>query len=175
MIENLISHGEITYDLLSMFFHPKEILYAPKHGLLNQKLAARLTGSEYKIRQNGSKYFEVKGKIINHDGDIFGYGQMSFEIDEYVGARRITNLDVYPLKFDPNLDSVRRELVARGRRYLSYVDSPKCLDYSHDYALKLHDHASNSRDHASNFLDLLSMLRPKEIQRFRVKYLSLPA
>ena len=173
--ENLTSHGEITFDLLWMLFPPNELLYAPRCGLLHQELACRLRAAIYGERANKREYYLVRGYVVNHDGDIFGYGQMKIEIDEYVGARRLTDLNIYPLRFEPNRDLVRQGLITRGRKYLSYVDSPTCLEYEYDYAIMEVISTTRETEVEGPLLTFASTSASKvsdSVQRFRVNVLS---
>jgi hypothetical protein len=54
---------------------------------------------------------------ICFDGKKVGPCAKKFEITEYDGARRITSLEVYPLKFAENCDKLKEDLVARGRLF----------------------------------------------------------
>ena len=132
----MLKHNEITYDLLWAIFPPNEILLAPKYDLLHQMQALIHQKSEYAQRENRTRYFGVQGHIVTHDGEWLGYAGLSFEIDEFLGSRKITDLSVFPLKYDPKSGTVRQELIARGKKYLSIVDSPRCLEYTHIHAIK---------------------------------------
>ena len=54
-----------------------------------------------------------------HDGKKFGYGMIGEEIAEFSGARKITSLDCYPLRYYKNDDQLREELIARGKKFVS--------------------------------------------------------
>ena len=143
-LEALISNEEITFDILWMLFPPKEIVLVPRDGLLGQNLALSVIGADYGQRLNKSVYFYVSGQVVNHDGDLFGYGRLDFEIDDFEGSRRISDLKVFPMKYNPQAAITRELLIERGRRYLRYVDAPRCLDYDHPYALMEVPHQMSS-------------------------------
>ncbi|KAG8530800.1 uncharacterized protein KY384_004157 [Bacidia gigantensis] len=135
-LDSLLAQGEITFDLLWAIFRPKEFVLAPKHGLMNQTQALRLINTEHGIHPNNTRYFHVAARLITHDGEDFGWGSLELEINGFTGARKITNLPVYPLSCDPEHDKVRKDLVSRGRLYLSLVDSPTCMEYTYSHAVK---------------------------------------
>ena len=135
-LDSLLVQNEITYDLLWAIFPPKEIVLAPKHGLMNQKQALKLNNTGYGVRVNNTRYFMVTARLLAHDGEDFGWGSLYFEIDEFEGARKITNLQIYPLSYNAECDTIRRDLISRGRLYLSLIDSPVCLEYTYSHAVK---------------------------------------
>ena len=58
------------------------------------------------------QYFEF-------DGKQFGYGGISEEIGEFRGARKITSLPVYPLKYHKNEEQLRKMLIERGKKFVA--------------------------------------------------------
>ena len=101
---------------------------------MHQMQAFYVISSGYCERQNRTKYCGVNGRIITHDGTDFGWGNIAIEIDEFEGARPLTSLDAFPLEFLAEFEALRDKLVARGRRFISLVDQPKCLEYAGDRA-----------------------------------------
>ena len=97
---------------------------------MHQMQAFYVASSSYQQRPNGTKYFELNGRIITHDGTDFGWGNIVIEIDLFEGARLLTSLDAFPLKYLANCEAVSDRLIARARRYVSIVDQPTCLEYA---------------------------------------------
>jgi hypothetical protein len=137
-LNSLLKQKEIIYDLLWAIFPPKEVVLAPKYGLMNQDQAYNLSNSSYGRRPNDTEYFYANGHIITFDGEDFGMGTISIEIDKFEGARKITSLDVYPIVHHPEEATVREKLISRGRKYLSLLKKPACRDYPVTYAIKEH-------------------------------------
>ena len=135
-LDSLLAQGDITFDLLWAIFRPKEVLLAPSHGLLNQPQGLLQLGSQYAQRANGQRYLDIRCLIISHDGDRFGHGELYFEINEFLGSRKIIALEVYPLRYDSNPQNRRDGLVSRGRRYLSLIAKARCLDYNYSHGIK---------------------------------------
>jgi hypothetical protein len=52
------------------------------------------------------------------------------EIDAFDGSRKITALTTYPLVHHPDEKAVRKELIARGNKYLSLIGTPACREYT---------------------------------------------
>ncbi|OKL60944.1 hypothetical protein UA08_03620 [Talaromyces atroroseus] len=135
-LESLIKENQITWDLLWAIFPPKTPSISPKYGVMNIEQAFRLQESGYEQRPNGSWYFSAVGQIVQFDGQDFGKGTISLEIDKYDGSRQIRSLSFYPLVYHPDEDATRERLMARGRKYLSLLDQPACRDYPVTYAVK---------------------------------------
>ncbi len=117
-------------------FPPKGVIIAPKHGLMNQVQALNLVKTEYGQQMNRMKFFRVTGRIISHDGQDFVWGTLDLEIDEFEGAKKITNLTTYPLAHHPGLEALSQELIARGRTYLALIQTPACREYKAASAVK---------------------------------------
>ena len=133
-LDSLLANREITWDLIWAICPPKATFIAPRYGLMHQMQAFYVISSGYCERQNRTKYCGVNGRIITHDGTDFGWGNIAIEIDEFEGARPLTSLDAFPLEFLAEFEALRDKLVARGRRFISLVDQPKCLEYAGDRA-----------------------------------------
>lgn len=100
-LKSLLANNEITYDLLWTIFAPNELLVCFNHGLMNQTQAMKLLQSGYGVRANQTRYFFAEGQIITHDGEDFGMAELIVEIDEFQGAKVLTTLSTFPLKFWP--------------------------------------------------------------------------
>lgn len=136
-LDSLLEKGEITFDLLWAIFPPKTHIFAPNHGLTNQPQALELQSECYEERRNGSRYYQVYGNIITHDGEDFGYGSLELQIDEFEGARNLTSLTAFPLKYHPDQESVRKDLITRGRKYLSLIrEGNICQEYTYNFGVK---------------------------------------
>lgn len=135
-LRSMLENNEVTWELLWAVFPPKEAVLAPRYGVMKQEQAFKLSHSRYAERQNGSRYFLVRGSIIRTDGRDFGFGTIDVEIDQYEGARKLSSLDAFPLCHHADEKIVRERLVARGKKYLSLLDQPACRDYPVTYAVK---------------------------------------
>lgn len=145
-LTSLIQNAEITYELLWALFPPKEETLFPRHGVLAQDQAGYLSETHYKERADKSKFFEVTLKIINHDGEDFGWAYFTVEIDEFEGTRKITSLAAHPLRYHPEKEAVRKQLVTRGRKYVQVIKEPICQEYVASMAVKLDRKSSEGRN-----------------------------
>jgi hypothetical protein len=114
--ERLLSFEEITYDLLWALFTPNALVYH-YHELTEQPQVLLVRYIEYLQRQDKSKYVRVCCDTISCDGKSFGFARdFSLEIDEYQGARKIQDLNVFPLKYHIDAPAIRDHAVRRGKK-----------------------------------------------------------
>ncbi|KAL9608519.1 MAG: hypothetical protein Q9167_006658 [Letrouitia subvulpina] len=133
-VESLLANGQITWDQLWAIFPPKTSCLAPNYGLLQQTQAFYFEKSSYSSRDDHSRFFNIRGKVITHDGSNFGWGHISIEIDQFEGARQLTSLNAYPLANSIDYNVLREKLIARGRRYVGMLARPKCFEYAGGYS-----------------------------------------
>ncbi|RAK95687.1 ATP-binding protein [Aspergillus ibericus CBS 121593] len=129
-LQSLLEEKQITWDLLWAIFPPREVIIAPRYGLMNEEQAFNMLTSAYEQRANGQKYFAANGQLIKHDGQDFGSTSLELEIDQYEGARPISTLSFFPLKHHDEEAAVRDRLIARGRKYIALLEEPACRDYT---------------------------------------------
>ncbi|KAL2131486.1 hypothetical protein VTI74DRAFT_4974 [Chaetomium olivicolor] len=74
---------------------------------------------------NGSGFSRVTARIVDWNGSGFGYRNEQIDINQFEGTRRITDLPVFPVKFDPSSEEAKTKAIARGRkfRYLAGIRS----------------------------------------------------
>lgn len=58
-------------------------------------------------------------QYFEYDGKQFGFGSMSDEIGDFRGARKITSLKCYPLQYHKNETQLRKDLIERGKKFVS--------------------------------------------------------
>ncbi|KAJ9156114.1 AAA family ATPase [Pleurostoma richardsiae] len=87
-----------------------------------EKLIYRLEDEKYqKARTEG---FLVDCCSVCFDGTDYVPKLEQLAIRKFTGRRPITSLEVYPMRFDENCESMRREFVSQGQRYLEMTRSP---------------------------------------------------
>jgi hypothetical protein len=134
-LQSLLSKGEITFDLLWAIFPPSELIIAMEHGVLRQPQALNILTAEYGSHQNGQQFFSATGKIITHDGQDFGRGSFVPTIQGFEGSRKLTTLAFFPIRFHPDEDKLRQRLIARGKKYMAFLNGPVCREYTMQYAV----------------------------------------
>ncbi|KAI3391996.1 hypothetical protein diail_6372 [Diaporthe ilicicola] len=59
---------------------------------------------------------KIESYIMGWDGENIGPMQRTHAISYFAGARRVTDLDIYPIQFHDNPDELRSRLRARGKK-----------------------------------------------------------
>ncbi|KAF7302929.1 AAA family [Mycena kentingensis (nom. inval.)] len=113
---NMLTHHEISYDLLWVIFPPNTLVYR-WHTYTEQHQVLLARSFDYRQREDGSYYVLVACDVVSNDGNSFGLARDNIEIDAFRGARRIQNLVVYPLEYHPEQEDIRTRAIARGKRF----------------------------------------------------------
>ena len=111
--DDFIVNKVITWDTAWMIFEPGTIVFS-RNG--KQDRAFRLkSGSNVETRYGEA--YALDCEQIDWDGETFGFASNRLHINAYQGTSPITQLSAYPLKYHPDLDKVKNELVERGRAF----------------------------------------------------------
>ncbi|KAI1208213.1 P-loop containing nucleoside triphosphate hydrolase protein [Annulohypoxylon truncatum] len=113
---SLMAANEITWPLLWTLMKPNSLVYH-YHELVEQHQILRFKGMEMIESRQRPPYWDIKCDIITDDGNRFGLAKepLPLEIEIFDGARKITDLPVYPLERCPVADKAKEEALARGR------------------------------------------------------------
>lgn len=112
---DLVLNGVITHNLLWTIFEPGAHILAALKG--HQR---GFTFSSSGINPR-TKNFEITAEYIDFDGDRFGSVSTSnLKIPPFEGTSPITSLPVFPLVYHSDRDTVRRELIARGKLWKGF-------------------------------------------------------
>lgn len=115
----LLEANTITFELLWALFKPNTIAYTPTYGNADEPRAFKI---EYAVKESSfmkGQWYSIEGRYLEYDGKDFGFGNMSAEVDSFKGARKITSLACYPLKYHRDAEALRTRLVERGKRFVS--------------------------------------------------------
>ncbi|KZV92766.1 P-loop containing nucleoside triphosphate hydrolase protein [Exidia glandulosa HHB12029] len=112
-----IETGMIAWRSLLLLFSPNTIVYNC-HAETRQVRLLLLRQASSRRREDGSRYISLSCEIIHDDGERFGYACVEKTIDEYKGARRITDLDTYPVAFHSDREAVVESCIGRGREFV---------------------------------------------------------
>jgi hypothetical protein len=74
------------------------------------------------------EYFYIKARYLDFNGKAFGETSSEHAIEKFRGAKRITALEVFPLKYHPGEKHVRAHLTECGQKFLAMMDIYPC-DY----------------------------------------------
>jgi hypothetical protein len=117
-VDSLLSRDEITWDLLWALFMPTSLVYH-YHELTQQNQILRFRQARKRWRPKDQVYYwQIICDMIVFDGQKFGFAKVDhFQIDQFPGARKIYDLEIYPLDFVKDRSAVFEHAVERGKRY----------------------------------------------------------
>ncbi|KAL2173953.1 uncharacterized protein P884DRAFT_250652 [Thermothelomyces heterothallicus CBS 202.75] len=115
----MLENGLITFELLWALWKPNTLAYTTTYGSHEEPRVFKVEVAEkhHNIMRGDSYYLE--GKYFEYDGKQHGFGSISEVIGEFRGARKITSLGCYPLKYHRNEARLRKELIERGKKFVS--------------------------------------------------------
>ncbi|KAE8354115.1 hypothetical protein BDV28DRAFT_92750 [Aspergillus coremiiformis] len=115
----LLEANTITFDLLWALFKPNTIAYTPTYGNQDEPRAFKI---EYAAKESSfmkGQWYSIEGRYLEYDGKTFGMGTMLAEVESFKGARKITGLSCYPLKYHREADNIKAKLIERGKKFVS--------------------------------------------------------
>ncbi|KAI1485452.1 hypothetical protein F5X96DRAFT_332167 [Biscogniauxia mediterranea] len=114
----MLDNGLITFDLLWALWKPNTLVYTTMYGSVDQPRAFKVELGEKHFSVLRGEFYYIEGKYFEYDGKQFGFGSMSQEIPDFRGARKITSLACYPLKYHKNESQLRKDLIERGKKFV---------------------------------------------------------
>ena len=125
-----IAKGQITYSLLWAFFKPDAELFA-----LSSRSGVPLSGryeTSYEIEYKGKRMLQVTYRYINFDEDNhFGESEGDFRIEYFSHDKKIKDLEIYPLEYHADPESMRDRLIERGRKFAALAASSTKFQHKH--------------------------------------------
>jgi hypothetical protein len=107
----------VNFEDLWMAFKPGCLVYT------------RMTGTEYVCKlvdvsrdedEKRRDCWLLEVRRIEFNGKEFGYSDFGFQIPQFDGFKSLADLAVFPLVYHKEYERVRTELLARGKKYVSY-------------------------------------------------------
>ena len=117
-LRSMLKQQEITFDLLWGLYKPNELIYTTCPGT-GQPRCARFVSAEEKVDIHKGKYLGVKCRYLNYDGKRFGEATVELEVEEFSRVRKVGTLNAFPLHFHKHEETVRKQLVECGRKFVS--------------------------------------------------------
>ncbi|KAL1892817.1 hypothetical protein Cpir12675_004401 [Ceratocystis pirilliformis] len=117
-LASMLSNGLITFDLIWALWKPSTIAYTSTYGSNDSPRAFRIKSCLKLHHFNSGPVWLTSGKYLDFNGKHFGHCLIQEKIDEFHGARKITSLSVYPLRFHKHKDAITEKLIARGRDFV---------------------------------------------------------
>lgn len=115
----MVENGLITFDLLWALWKPDTLAFTSTYGSHDEPRVFKVEVAEKHYGIMKGEYYYIEGKYFEYDGKQFGYGSMSQEVGSFRGARKITSLGCYPLKYHKDEAQLRKDLIERGKKFVS--------------------------------------------------------
>lgn len=107
----------MTFDLLWTLFPPNTVVYTSCVYSEEPKCLIFDFGEE-KLLKKG-KFYVLQCRYLDFNGKLLGEVISNLLIPEFRGAKPITSLEAFPLKYHQEVAKVKSELIERGRRFAS--------------------------------------------------------
>ncbi|KAI3392402.1 hypothetical protein diail_5729 [Diaporthe ilicicola] len=156
--EDYVLNGVVTFEHLWMIFQPGSVVLAAHKGPLS---AFELGEAEYMENKCG-KFLGLSADCVDYSGKEFGRVTERINIPEFIGAKKITGLDAFPLTFHEDQRAVAARLVERGRIFeelaghhykgqvVLYPERPLCRAQADILRLGRYDGTAITRDQQGN-------------------------
>lgn len=115
----MLENGLITFDLFWALWKPGTLAYTTMYGSHDEPRVFKVEMAEKHSNFMKGNYYFIDGKYFEYDGKQFGFGTQVAEVSEFRGARKITSLGVYPLAYHKNEEQLRKDLIDRGKKFVS--------------------------------------------------------
>ncbi|KAJ1337992.1 hypothetical protein MN608_00850 [Microdochium nivale] len=115
----------IAFEHLWTLFPAGQIVYAK---VIGNNRAFRVKCSWYDVGDIPGLGLTVT--YIDYDGERLGSRKMDLFIHKYTTQQELCDLDVMPLELSDDADSLRAELLERGRKFESYLGGQHFMQYS---------------------------------------------
>ncbi|KAL2123552.1 hypothetical protein VTJ04DRAFT_4007 [Mycothermus thermophilus] len=110
-LESIRKTGMVTFQALWQLFPPNE---AVVNEIWGQTVCGRIVKA---CKSEDTDRFKIICEFVDWNGEYCGWREYVYRIKPFKGTRRVTSLDVYPLSFAPDADTLRERLMARGRKF----------------------------------------------------------
>ncbi len=115
----LLDNNLITFDLLWALFKPNTIAYTTTYGNADEPRAFKIECATKESSFMKGQWYCVEGRYLEYDGKSFGMGQMEIDVPSFQGARKITGLACYPLKYYKDQEALKPKLIERGKKFVA--------------------------------------------------------
>ncbi|KAH8679084.1 hypothetical protein BGZ60DRAFT_468389 [Tricladium varicosporioides] len=115
----MLESGLVTFDLLWALYKPNTLAYTTTYGSADEPRAFKIELAEKEYSFMKGEWYNIEGRYLEYDGKTWGMGTMDVDVGAFKGARKITSLNCYPLKYHKNEAKLRAELIERGKKFVS--------------------------------------------------------
>jgi hypothetical protein len=125
----LLKAGNITFELLWALYKPNDIAVTSCYGSWDEPRCFKLEYANKCASMTRGEWYCIEGRYLEYDGKAFGYGDFEVDVEAFKGPRKITSLATYPLKFHADPEKVKKQIIARGEKFVD-SKSPNMQNFS---------------------------------------------
>ncbi|KAL8702970.1 MAG: hypothetical protein Q9201_003853 [Fulgogasparrea decipioides] len=111
----------IEYEYIWLLYAPGSIVLSKENGEYEAFMIESIRGCQRHQPSYNSRYTHSSLELIcwsiNYDGEIFGRVWSAHYIAPFEGLKLISDLDLVPLAFQPERDTIRKSLIKRGQQF----------------------------------------------------------
>ncbi|KIW08695.1 uncharacterized protein PV09_00642 [Verruconis gallopava] len=115
----LLEAGNITFDLLWALFKPNTLAYTSTYGDHDNPRCFKVDRAIKESSFIKGDWYSIEGRYLEYDGKNYGLGDFEATVEAFKGSRKITSLSVYPLKYHKDPESIKKQLIERGKRFVT--------------------------------------------------------
>lgn len=115
----MLEAGIITFEYLWALFKPNTILYSSTYGDEEEARAFKAVYSKENASFMRGKWYSIESRYLDYDGKNFGLATVHGEVPSFSGARKISSLPCYPLRYHKNPEKAKQDLVDRGKKFVA--------------------------------------------------------
>lgn len=115
----MLKAGNITFDLMWALFKPNSLAYTTTYGSMEDPRCFKVDFATKESSFMRGEWYCVEGRYLEYDGKSFGLGDFTMDIESFKGPRKITSLTGYPLDYHKDTEGVKKELLERGKHFVS--------------------------------------------------------
>ncbi|KAL1615792.1 hypothetical protein SLS54_008797 [Diplodia seriata] len=119
--------NKVTFDTLFTALRPGTVVYG-KVGVFDRFF--KVKSVEYHGGSDVRPYScSVRCLGLEWDGDELGWAVETFSLYRWLGAKRLVELNVFPAELHPEYNTIRAQLLERGKRWDSMRSKPTVVEY----------------------------------------------
>jgi hypothetical protein len=113
--KDLLKNRVMSFQHVWMLFEPGVEIYSRDD---DQHRLYLLNSGKYK-EMGGTLIYTLSCRYIDCDGSRFGYATTTLVIEAFEKMKRVTDLSVFPSRFQPGIEKIRVQLRDRGKKFES--------------------------------------------------------
>lgn len=118
-LKPMLKAGTIPYHLVWALFKPNTVAYTPTYGNKDDPRCFKVDYCYEEEDWFGNKKWNIEGRYLEYDGKVFGLGDHSVQIPAFKGHKKISNLATLPLDYHKDPESLREQLIERGKKFIA--------------------------------------------------------